>query len=456
VLLASLGWAPSAEAASGWFLVSAASEGRDDAPAAIHDASGTFHVAWGQGVPTHPQPYSIRYRTRTARGAWTQPITVTSGWDSLRGPGLFMMGDRVHAVFAGNGPYGTARYAGVAWHAQLQNGRWATTPAPLTQFGNAGSNRSGYGWLSAAVDSAGTPWTVWEAPEFAGQVLLHGGLDASGPEYMLSQSTWGNPNIVSDARGDVYVVFSMSNPSASGGVWALMVGPERGRIVRLPGARSTSVLVGSNRLPVAARSTGGAYAAYCDSGWSCTRIRVGGSDGHSLAIRATDPVAQCIGTGGGPDGRMWVWWGDRTNLYATRSNKALTRWGPVQRFRLPLPDQCFLGSGSGDAVRGSLDVVVRARPDGVVSHPLYARHIKPKLSLATHVVPARAGYRVDARLLDAGDAVTGTVRFGRRTLTVRAGEVAYFYVSAHRYPRTYSFAGAARGYVGTTTAVTIG
>jgi hypothetical protein len=166
-----------------------------------------------------------------------------------------------------------------------------------------------------------------------------------------------------------------------------------------------------NHLVVAGRDTGpGVYAAYTRDS---RHVRLARYNGGTVAV-GTAPLAhpaQTLGVATGPDGRIWVMWGDtnsNSRVYLTRSNRAVTRFEPIQHV---LSNAAELWNIFGDGRLGPLDLLASETPNvrsGDLINGLYYAHVQPALS--TNVSVKHVGkhrFKLIVRVTDAGDPVSG-------------------------------------------------
>ena len=113
------------------------------------------------------------------------------------------------------------------------------------------------------------------------------------------------------------------------------------------------------------------------------------------------------GVAAGPDGRLWVFYGDEQSTYVTRSSRHVSGWEPVQALKSPPKTvQYFRLEGEGSA--GPLDLFADITVDGQTKDGSYATHVQPKLSLrATKKATKNGATLVTVHVTDAGDAMAG-------------------------------------------------
>ena len=140
---------------------------------------------------------------------------------------------------------------------------------------------------------------------------------------------------------------------------------------------------------IAARAGGGVFSAYPPDVSKVWLLRFGGP-------RKAVPVpkgarALTAGVAAGPDGRLWVFYGNEQQTFVTRTNKAVTAFEPVQTLKSPPGTvQYFRLEGEGSA--GPLDLFADVTIDGTTKDGSYHTHVFPLLSLSVaKKVPDHAG-----------------------------------------------------------------
>jgi hypothetical protein len=155
------------------------------------------------------------------------------------------------------------------------------------------------------------------------------------------------------------------------------------------------------------------FAAYSADGTHVRLLRYGGGTVAVGSRKGTG--AKRLGVATGPDGRMWVMWGDDSGggIAVTRSNKAVTRFEPIQHVN---PNAFGLARIFGDGRLGPLDLLVDEIPTVKGSPPpagLYYRRLLPLLSAGQKVTKVKSksgkllGFALKVTVSDAGDAVQG-------------------------------------------------
>ena len=205
------------------------------------------------------------------------------------------------------------------------------------------------------------------------------------------------------------VVAAWGSNAGSGGLWLQQAAPTAGAAqkVPVPSQYGTGVV-----LRVAGRDTGpGVFAGYPADFATTTHMRLLRYGGGSVAVGSVKGLhAASWGVATGPDGRLWVAWAGEVNgkgvTALTRSNKAVTRFEPIQTHRFTWSQLFTL---SGDGRLGPLDLLMSGLPSSgqAVSGIYYAR-VLPVLSATVSTTALKGGkFKVAVKVTDAGDAVSG-------------------------------------------------
>lgn len=364
-------------------------------------ADGRLHLIFQTTAPGSSAPNGLATRSISAAGTLGPQTQALSGWSTAR-PGLLALPNgTLEAVFGATSP-----------PPNQVSGLWAITSGDgggsWSAPGNVGSGSLeslAYGSDITAQLAGVTP--VLTVPQ-AGGVVIQQGLGVGSPTQLVTDASdnfAGDVNSAVDAAtGEV--VASWQSLAGSGGDFIRGVAPTLGAAVRAPGpARTELVLAGRDAGP-------GVFAAYTTDGSHVRLLRYGGG---SVAVgRVKGLSANVLGVATGRDGRIWVMWGqDGLGLAVTRSNRAVTRFEPIQRLN---PHPFTLYRLSGDGRLGPLDLLVDQIPTGKGSVPpagtFYGR-VLPELSvqLGSKAVKNKSGHviahKLTAKVLDAGDAVSG-------------------------------------------------
>ncbi|MGZ4165961.1 MAG: sialidase family protein [Solirubrobacteraceae bacterium] len=370
-------------------------------------ADGSLHVAfatntsWGNsasGVGALSISPSGHIGPQVQALAWTG---LTSGSPSGI-PGLAVMpSGALQAVFGGSpsgvdGPWGiTSSDGGATWSAPANIG------SGLMAFGDSN--------LTLQV-SNGTP--VFTAG-CCGNIVIQQGFGVAAPTYQLTTSgddAAGNTDSAVDAKTGA-VVASWDSNAGSGGIWLQQAAPTAGTAQKAPipsqyGTGAPLILAGRDAGP-------GVFAAYPADFSSTTHIRLLRYGGGSVAVGSVKGLHAAVsGVATGPDGRIRVFWAGEINGHGvtafTRSNKAVTRFEPVQIGRFTWADLFTL---SGDGRLGPLDLLISGTPDvktGPLVEGIYYARVLPELSATVTATSLTKGkFKLKVDVTDAGDPVSG-------------------------------------------------
>jgi hypothetical protein len=221
----------------------------------------------------------------------------------------------------------------------------------------------------AAVLPDGTPILAFGGTGTG--TFVHRGLDPAQGNVALQDQFGGccgySPDVAVDTATGGPVVAWYSNATGHLGVFAQALdagGQPAGAPVAMPG--STTVFNGApsssqqlSRTPIAARAGGGVYVAYSGGYPTASKAllwRVGAPGSVTLDTHKADHV---VSLAADPDGRVWVFWvlrGSHPTVFARRSNKAATAFGPTVAAGAP-PGQQSGYKISGNAQSSVLDLV---------------------------------------------------------------------------------------------------
>ena len=362
------------------------------------DKNGRLHVLWAGPART---PYSTIFDTPVSpAGAVGQRRAVVSGWQSVQPPAAATAPDgSVHVLISGQKTEsGDDPFAGLneavgpgSWKLGSQAfGRFQLTVASAAQ-------------VAAGVLPSGQLVSAWRS---ADALLFQAGTDPSTQPVDITPAGHGDDPVLAVDRksGEAYVAYEHV---ASGKAFFRRLLPSLGP----PQPLSPGRLPGPE---LAARTTGGVYSAFTPDGARVWLERLGGRPRQVPVPRGVS-----VGTAGlasGPDGRLWVFYGNPQQTFVTRTSMSTAGFEPVQTFRSPPGAvQYFRLEGEGSA--GPLDLLADVTVDGGAKDGSYATHVLPELSLAVtkHALVNKGrtvGVRVTVRVLDAGDPVAAATVTG--------------------------------------------
>jgi hypothetical protein len=377
----------------------------------VRSADGTLHVVFGTKVNWGNSADGIGATSISAAGHIGAQVQALSGWNAGI-PGLVPLpSGQLEAVFGGGADNGSTGANSGPWGIVSSDGG-ATWSAPADV--GSGTMEAFAGDITAHL-SGSTP--VLTVPG-AGGLVIQSGLGAGSPVFGLDTAghgSLGNVDAALDATSGALVA-SWYSSDTSAGLWMQQVAPV-GAAQKVPGPLDTAQ---RQQLVLAGRDKGpGVFAAYAPDQAS-NKIRLLRYGGGSVAVGSIKDVhAYNLGVATGLDGRIWVmWWGPLNGhgvIGITRSNKADTRFEPIQRYQL---DSAYMWRIFGDGRLGPLDLLVNEVPTPPAGTPagqglvngIYWARVLPELSAhasAAAANKAKTKFVLAVKVSDAGDAVAG-------------------------------------------------
>jgi hypothetical protein len=245
-----------------------------------------------------------------------------------------------------------------------------------------------------------------------GNIVIQQGFGAGAPTSQLTNAAddaAGNTASAVDAKTGA-VVASWDSNAGSGGIWLQQAAPTTGAAQKAPipsqyGTGAPLILAGRDAGP-------GVFAAYAADFGSTTHVRLLRYGGGSVAVGSVKGLHAAVSSvATSLDGRLWVTWAGEINGHGitafTRSNKAVTRFEPIQTARFTWAQLFTL---SGDGRLGPLDLLMSGTPDtkGPLVEGIYYARLLPELSATVTATSLGGGkFRLEAKVTDAGDAVAG-------------------------------------------------
>jgi len=370
----------------------------------VRTPTGVLHLLYQTTAAGSSTPNGLATRSIGPSGVIGLQSPVLAGWQ----PGVPGLTDTpsgaLEGVFGAISPPPSS-ISGM-WGVASTNGGsfWGAA----TSIGAGGPDEShSYGADYTMQRSGSTPVVIMNV---AGQVTIQQGL---GPGSAVEQVTTPADNFAVDANSAVdgashEVVASWQSLAGNGGTFVQGVAPIVQPVKEVPGRPS-------DQLVIAGRATGaGVFGAYTADGKHVALLRYAAVSG-SVKVGAKPGVrAKVLGVATGPAGRIWVMWGSEDGgLAVTRSNKAVTKFEPIQRVD---PHAFTLYRLAGDGGRGPLDLLVDMIPVLGKSYGpagTFYRRVLPELSATAKLAAVKTGKGVViARKLtvvvtDAGDKVAG-------------------------------------------------
>ncbi len=350
-------------------------------------------IVWSQGDPA-----TITDTFVGNDGATTGSSTIATGFDGAGGLALLRMPDGSLRLLATGGYTG-----GLGSHAVGVNSfvrpfgstTWSLDPSV---YGGAVANAADE--LGAAIAGNGWVYSTWSG------AIVHVGFQPTDGDLSYQPDCCGaDPQLVSDSAGAVYIAW-ISNGHFEG-TYIRRIWPSEQALFALPSATT------AGSFGIAAPVGAGAYLAYVDPAHTKVQLYTYLGGLRTLATGAFQ-VAKVFK---GFDGRLWVMWGSADRgIFVTRSNKAVTRFEPLQH--LTLPGRAFgFYNAEGEGSVGWLDLFADLAV-GINDRGFWRTRVKPTAVLATHVTyesfldpHLAAKHPTDARirytLTDAGDPLPG-------------------------------------------------
>lgn len=377
-------------------------------------ADGKLHVAvetntgWGNsasGVGALAISPSGHVGPEVQALSWASP----SGGSPNGIPGLAVLPSGVLVATFGGSPSGV-------------DGPWGITSsdggATWTAPGNVGSGSMTF--ADSNVDVAMSKGTPVLAAGCCGNIVIQQGFGPGAPTYQLTNPTddaAGNTNVAVDGATGAIIAGWDSN-AGSGGHWLQQAAPSVGAAQKVPVPAQYGT---GTPVTVAGRDSGaGVFTAYPADAGPTTHMRLLRYGGGSVAAGSVKGLRTADwGVATGPDGRIWVAWAGQLNgkgvTAVTRSNKAVTRFEPIQVYGY---EWAFLFTLSGDGRLGPLDLLFGGEPAAPAVGGIYYERFLPELSATVSAKPLGKGkFKLSSAVTDAGDAVSGATVSAQGTST---------------------------------------
>jgi hypothetical protein len=441
---------------SKWLTISSGNLGTTGTTPSIVRFGHNYEVVW---VAKTGSTWAAQGRILNAAGKPTgSVITLVSKWAGIAlDPTILADGSNRLLAFGGDktgtsGPYESdAEYS-----TESTNGTsWTLSTGSLSAGDLA---RDG----GAAVVNAGGTIITGLAREDG--VVYHIGASsqnpAPGPDPVTATTGnfSGDPGLGYDQKThQVWALwYSDSGINGKDGVNAQVIYPTVGSRVHAPGSSNpvTKSAGAEQDLSAAARVGGGVYTAYRTPNAAKIVVWKVGAKKPVVTMSAGPYGVGDIVLAAAPNGRLWLYWQDRNDWRAARSNKAATKFGPVTILNLPNKNDLENNMIAGNGSAGPLEAIATVTTPTNVNE-IIARQVLPRLSIvAAHSV--RRGKKLSVKVTDAGDPVKGaTVHFDGHTAKTNAKGVANFKVSAHASLGSTKVTATIAGYSPITTKVTI-
>ena len=348
----------SAGSAGRWTQITRAHNGAASNLGLARGKDGVLHVFWAG--PARPPFTTITDTQISAAGAVRRKSAVVSGWNSVHVPAAVTDANgSIHVLISGQKVLAnTDPFAGL--NEAVGPGSWKLG---ARAFGTYQITVPSSADVGAGMLKSGELVSVWRS---ATTLLFQAGVEpTTQPQNITPPGLAESPVIAVDqASGEAIVGY---RHVSSGADFFRRILPSLGPPQPMPQAK---VLAPS----IAARVGGGVFSAYPPDVSKVWLLRFGGR-------RNAVPVpkgarALTAGVAAGPDGRLWVFYGNEQQTFVTRTNKAVTSFEPVQMLKSPPGTvQYFRLEGEGSA--GPLDLFADVTVDGKTKDGSYHTHVFP-------------------------------------------------------------------------------
>jgi hypothetical protein len=366
-------------------------------------ADGVLHVVWPKQTA---KDGGILHRPISRIGKLGSAIAATGRWDAVDNPDLVVLPNgTLRLFFAGLGS--TFAQGGIqSASAPASGASWTAQGSRVSASVGAG------GPVGAATLSDGTPIFTWASGT---SLYVHVGLSSGNPDLEVGPTPrccFYLPNVERDrASGQVVIAFH-SLVSGEPGIFVQTIRPALGQRRLVPSSLTKGNFIPSDqRTPLIARSAGGLYVAFCKGYPTCRSVRLWKVGSAKPLTVATGGTIEDVNASPGPDGRIWVMWqrSSSKRVYAKRSNRAATRFGPLTVIKPPAGTTTIWKVG-GEGSLGTLDLLVSVSTSGSLA--TWHTQVRPRLSLGCN-----GGKIVSCTVTDAGDPVAGAkVKMGAKKL----------------------------------------
>jgi hypothetical protein len=374
-------------------------------PSFARTADGTLHVAFETNVSWGNSADGVGALSISPSGhvgPQVQALAWGSGGSPNGIPGLAVLpSGSLEATFGGSpsgddGPWGiSSSDGGATW----------TAPADV----GSGTMEFGDSYVPLAVSNS----TPVLGAGCCGGIVIQQGFGTGAPTYLLtnnSDNDAAETGLAVDAATGAAIAGWNSN-AGSGGTWFQQVAPSEGTAEKIPvptqyGTGASLILAGRDSGP-------GVFAAYPGDYANTTHMRLLRYGGGSVGVGSVKGLhVNAWGVATGNDGRIWVLWSGVINgkgvTAITRSNKAVTRFEPIQQYGGTWAQLFTL---NGDGRLGPLDLLLGGTP-AVKTGPsvagIYYARVLPVLSASVSVSKLGGGkFALKVNVTDAGDAVSG-------------------------------------------------
>jgi len=427
-------------AAGPWHLIDGSAHVITGTPVVWEDAHHVATVLWSR----EPSTSQFTYETTHIAAKGTVSTTLTDvfaggHFESLStepallsdagAPLVVFNGARASGKYKQSCIYGAKGGSG-AWTLQS----WSLSNDCFNSKGSAGEGKNGV--IAAAWGLAG--WVGGHGVEY--RVGTSATIPASGADSRIPVDTHGADAAATGVAADTagtghfYVAWTrvFTNNNSDGYYVEDVTAHSAAMKAPGTGTNSTNRLSGFANLAIANRNTHpGVYLAYCSNAATChvQLWRVGAAKAMTVPGSA-DAYSESISAA--PSARLWIAWfnGSTNKVSVVRTNKAVTRFGPVQTFATPCAEHGLLGLSSGSS--GRLDIALQCVANSNLRAQEYAEQVLVPLSVSVSpkTVSNTAAHSITVTVRDAGDPVAhATVRYAGQKVSTNASGQATIHVA---------------------------
>jgi hypothetical protein len=417
ILCSILGYTQTTAPTRKWTRIIALNDKNTNEVALARSADSKLHIVWKQ--QTTPQKMEMMHAVMDTEGnVLGAPAVIVGDWATLTTPTLLLeKNGELRLVFAGlSGVTGSPHNAGSIYSSLSKDGSsWKLASGQLSASGNAYSDST-----AAAIDGKGVPYVAWGAE-------VQKGLSASAqPQKLQTGCCAYQPGLATDeATGEVVVAWYSNASGADLGLFAQTVSPSMGGKTPVPGSvttyggtpNSSSI---DQQVPISGRiGAPGLFVSFC-AGYPTAKSVDLWKYGQSQPVTIANVNGGCHAhVSPGPEGRLWMLWSSAGKMYAARSNRAVSRFGPAISLGTPSKwETTYRVKGEGSA--GPLEAFAHVSAGGTVA--TWHTHVLPVLAITLAPIPIPVtGGDITFTVTDVGDPVAGaTIHAAGQTLTTDA------------------------------------
>jgi hypothetical protein len=394
-------------------------QGRNtDGPSLARTGNGVLHVLWAES--SSKAVFNTRVSADASSVLGTSTVFVYGG-SVNNSVALLPAAGGLRAFFAGLFSADPNHDGGLSTATSADGASWAVQPTLASQSDGSGNEAStvyAAGGIGATLLSDGTPLSIW-GDSGSG---YHVGTSQATPDvrYTSSFATASAPGAATDsATGAVAIGWNDIDLES---VRVAFV--QRTTSPWFPPGASTAPPGGNapdlqHQVGMTGRSGGGGgiYVAYLrgDNPFSSSPAiwRVGAGNAQNL----TNADGRLAGVTMGQGGRLWAFWYEEDNsIHVRRSNTDADTWGADTVVDPPGGTSTVWNlTGEGSAVScGALDLVALVTAGSATAN--FHQRVLAGLDLKKKILNGKKGEKEKVRfkVLDAGDPVDATVKFGKK------------------------------------------